>query len=363
MMKNLSGYFKPVVVILDTIAIAFFALSIMGVASSIAQPSFAFALRIGIVSFFAFNLGGFYEHVFKIFDQLLAIVTGGTSPAYSPWQQIDLFISKLLGFSQDTNYSDIKDGILGLLGGSWSFKIIGGMLTILGLYTLWTVLGFMFEAVFLYITSYLVIGFLLVLSPLVIPFAIFNYGAKYARQWLNLLIASMLAPMIAFAILYIFVGNGTTEKGLFMDSINTIFQDLPKDYLKDNLYHNQAPCSWGATVDKPKMEELAAAKCVAGSVNCDATETPIVQPNVLPASATQDHCGVKYPQLDFGKDDTKIKTSLFFSMLNLAIFAFLMRSMMQQVQTVASSIAGVQSYRGVAAIESPLAGAITQKIG
>jgi len=378
MMNKLSDIFRPVVLVLSTLAIVFFGISIIDAGGSVGPPAFMFILRLGIVSFFSYNLGGFAEKILGtsghegILDQLLKMVTASN---YSPWQQIDIFVGELLGFAKDGDHKELKDGVIGLLNGSATVKLEGAMLTGVGIYTLWTVLSFMFEAVFLYLTSIMVIGFLIVISPLIIPFAVFNYGGQYVKQWFNVLLSAIIAPMIAFAILWIFVGNGTTSNtGIFKSLVDDVFAAMPdngKDYLAKNLHTNQSIFTLLQTVDSEEQKSLAEKKCLDADgkpiADCN---TEIIVPNsnplVNPTATEQASDKVKVPAVDFGTQDAKIKKALFLAFLHLLIFSYIMKVMMQKIQGVASAIAGIAANKQISSTGggSPLSSmGITSQIG
>lgn len=366
-MKKISDTFKPVVIVLSTLAIVLFGISIMDSGGSVGPPAFMFILRLGMVSFFSYNLGGFAEKIYAILDQLLTIVTTSN---YSPWKQIDLFIGELLGFAKN---KELKDGIIGLINGSATVKLEGAMLSGMGLLTLFTVFGFMFEAVFVYLSSLMVIGFLIIISPLIIPFAVFNHGGQYLKQWFNLLVAALLAPVLVFAVLWIFVGDGTNSNtGIFKSFVDDIFKTMDdngvssKDYMEKHSYTNQSWLSLLQNVDSEEQKKLAEKKCLDDKgnkitgckINKEVSSTnPIVKPDTESSSGE-----VKITGVDFGANDRAIKKALFFAILNLWIFSYIMKSMMQQIQGVASSLAGTPRFEG--STSSPLADiGITQKIG
>jgi len=375
-MKKISDIFKPVALALSTIAIVFFAISILDAGGSVSPLAFKFVLRLGLVSFFGYNLGGFAEKIIGtpdhdgILDQLLKIVTASD---YSPWQQIDAFIGELLGFAKDGNHKELKDGIIGLISGSFTVKVEGAMLTGVGLLTLWAVMGFMFEAVFLYLSSIMVIGFLIIISPIIIPFAIFNYGEQYLKQWINTLISAMLAPVIAFAIMWIFIGNGTTSnEGIFKSMVDDVFKVMDdngvpsKDYMENNSYTNQSFLSLLQNVDAEQQKTFAAKQCLDDKghkiAGCKPqANVPAVQPAVNPSGSGASSSILEKTEVDFGEKDIAVKKALFIALLQLFVFSYIMKVMMQGVQSVVSSLAGTFKYTGGGS--SPLAEIITNKIG
>ena len=360
MMQDLSAYFKPFTTAIFTLAIVFFGISIMGLQSGIAPPSFIFILKLGLVSFFSYNLGGFASFIFGIFDQLLTLVSGAN---YSPWQQIDKFVGKLIGFATDPKHNELKDGIIGVIYGSFDMKkVIGGMLTIVGAMTLWTVLTFMFEAVFLYIASLMIVAFLIVISPLVIPFAIFNYGKQYVDKFLKILTAAILAPMIAFAVMFIFIGDGATNIGIFPQLVDNVLNILPPNYMDKNFYSDVPIVSQTNTENLETHDSLVNQECVdpatgkaKAAADCKPNAVfPPEQPNVNATTATSQSKKVTN-EIDFGANDAQIKKQLLLALLNLFIFASIMKGMIKQVQSVAARIAGVIQYSGAEASSSPLA--------
>lgn len=332
-MTILSAFMVPVFSGLATLAIAIFGIRVMGGEQQISKQSIGFIIRFAIILWFLAELQWFSQSIFSITDQLIHLVTGAQ---WTPWQQIDAFLGKLLGFGQDQHGGKIMlfNGVIGLLGGSLFSSTFGLMLFMMGISAIISIVLFIFQVVYLYLTSIVVIGFLIIISPLIIPFAIFYYSEKYFRQWLQLLMATMLTPMMMFAFLFIFLN-------IFDLLIADIFEIVPSDSLPAYLRTDQPLLSWLMPADADVSKYMQSIQVRPEGASPNAIFSPPIQTNmdVMARNSISSNIG-NPPLVYFGANDTGVKQNLIYTFVTLWIFSTLMKSMLTAIPGIASSIAG-----------------------
>jgi hypothetical protein len=337
---------------LMVLAVMFFGIRLLAGEPNVKHDAFTTILRLGFVLAFSSQLGGLGESVFNIFDQLLSLVT----PAgFSPWVQIDDFIGKLLGFAPGT---EIQDGILGMLNGSFFAKNFGLMLSLVGIFTIISLLLFIFQATYLYLSSIIVIGFLLTISPIIIPFALFNYTKRIPEKWLSMLISSMLTPMIMFALLTMFLGipgRPAPEDGVFKEYIDQIFQTLGPEYLS-RCIHAKQPLTkaWLLPTDADKWNTIACknntAACTEISKNYSPTQLFMYQN----ANKSLNYSPFNVQIFDCGVNDPAIKQTVMKYLFLILFTTVIMNSILKVIPRVSSDISR-GAATGVENLMSPVA--------
>ncbi len=225
LLTNLSGYMQGTVAAAFTLAIAIFGMhTLSGGAGEMKARVPAFALRMGIVALYSYNLGGLVPSIFSVEQELVTLAAkpvtslpaacpfysnGQLDPScvWTPWSQIDGFLGILIGFAPCQLWTDtLAKGLLGIIAAALFSTTIGIGVFLAGIMALVEVVLFIFDVVYVYLMAILVIGFQLAISPLIVPLGIFFYTEKYVTKWLNMLIAAMLTPVLLFAFLALFLG-------------------------------------------------------------------------------------------------------------------------------------------------------------
>lgn len=374
LIATISKFMGTVLSAILTLAITLFGLKAMLGEQKINQHGVRLLIRIGLVLMFTLALTAFTSYAFAIFKQLIEIV----SPfGFSPWEQIDRFLGKLLGYSKCTTAangtlsctttSDIKDGIVGLLAGSFFSKNLGIMLSVIGCYTIFSLLMFVFQVVYLYLASFLAVAFLMIIAPIFIPFYLFTYTEHYLIKWFDILISNMLTPMLMFAFLSMFLmpttstvnGVKVTEESTFQGIVDDIFKILPPDYLQRCLRESQPLLHSASTSSDATLWGKAVVISNASNVNPWINGIPLskadqntssVQTFVDP-NRSQESVGspFNYPAIDCGPDDpitpkidddATIKREVFIKLMELLLFTLLMNAMLSRIPQLASDIGG-----------------------
>lgn len=284
----IAKYVADIFVVLATLAIMFTGIAIMTGASNISARVIITLLRIGIIYYILSNITVYAGYILGIFDELLAFVT---PPGFTPWTQIDAFIGKLLGFNTYTDCLTVagsttcatkltghENGIIGFIVGSIFSKNMGVMVAITGAIAVAGLLVFIIQSLYLYISSFVAIAFLLAISPILIPFLLFPYTERLFTQWLSLLLSSILTPVLMFAFLSMLLDN-VTPCGASLDTtrFNCIVDDAmaalssdptqPADYMKSCLREKQPLFASMLMPTLPSVSQTLA--CIAGGNTAD----------------------------------------------------------------------------------------------
>lgn len=343
-MGKLSDYMAPVIGAMMTLAIAVLAMRMMGGEDGMRATLMGFTIRAVLVTVFAVNLGGYSSSVFEIETQMINLVSGGNSP----WATIDKILGTLLGVGEDP-LLDISKGLIGIIGAGLLSSTPVGIMAFIAMSAIINLLMFIYRVVFTYLTAIVMIGFLLAVSPLVIPMALFvTHGERFFTKWLDILLSAMLTPILLFAFLSIFL-NG------FQTPVNEVLKllqcgksatcDISPDKL--NFKHiqktNVPPGSWLVPTDPSYATVL---KNKTGQTDFG---TPAVQSNIAPALRRANQVNLTpRPTIDLGPDTARIGQELIYQFLALWIFASFMKSLVERVPDLATNIAEAASYVSMA---------------
>lgn len=329
-------------------AVILFGIKIFGMEPRLNRMGFLLLLKIGLVVWYVTNLHWIAIIPLEITVYMSHLVVGG----WSPWTDLDLYLGKIVGFAptDGPNGTDFSNGLLSLVGSALMSGLSGSLLFIIGSLSILTTLYFGFRAVFTYCAALLLIGFIMMISPFLVPFALFEYGYRfYFKKWLDLLIGAMLNPIFLFAFLWVFLGIIR----FIVDTIVVVI--LGGNEFGQWQRDNQQLFSWVAPTDPRILDNLGQAL---------GTETPT-------DTAYQDFAGgtttsvVEYNPLtsftlDFGANQIWNMQLLTFSFLGLFLVAYVMISLMGKLPELADSISGV--YTGIEFKSLPLLGEARQAV-
>lgn len=319
-----SNYLTDTIGLAFVLALIVFAVRILGGENEIRPKAIAFLIRLGLVWMFSFGLAGIGGYLFDIMQELTRLAAGG----FSPWARIDTFLGRLFGYAPGLLLSQ---GVLWLMAGLFSGAAaatmsLGLVMTILNL--LW----FVFDVVYTYLTAIVIVGFLLILSPIIIPLALFQYTERYFKRWTEVLIAAIITPMLLFAFLAMFLS-------IFDVLIGNIFTTLGNNDYQPFWRVQQPACAWQIPTDPNLNRQL-------GDVNVDIQpqqNIPPAQVNINPFGQGLNLCSFTFPGIDFGSQNLQILQSLIFNLLALWLFTSILKSTIHKIPEVASSIAGAAS--------------------
>lgn len=337
-----SAYATPIALAVLTLAIILFGLRWNMAEQGFSRESVAFLLRAGLVLMFFANLGGLGALPFAVLRDSLAMVSGG----WQPWAQIDDIMGRMFGFLPGTA---MFQGILGFIAASVFSSGFGAFVFFAGFAMILTLISFMYRAVYSYLISYMLVGYLTIISPLAIIMAFFRWGdQRYFRRWLDMLIAAILQPILIFAFLQMFLV-------IVSLGVDQLFQVFGGNAFVGLWRNNDAAFSWSMIADPSMISR------VEGGIGAPQS-MGVIQSFLTPSMARAVEMNLmNVPVIDFGPDNLR-RTHLFIlQMASLGVVCFLLRSMMELVPRIAEDIAGAST--GIGLHELPLASEIKSALG
>jgi hypothetical protein len=339
LMTAISTYMTPIMGGLLTLVTVLFAIRIAGGEEGLRSKALGFALRAGFVILFSTNLGGYATSIFDIETQLVTIVSGG-----SPWTAIDGFVGTLLGVGPPP--MDISKGLIGIVGAGILSSTPVGIMAFVALSAIINMLLFIYRVVFTYLTAIIMIGFLIAISPLVIPMALFvTHGERFFTKWLDILFSAMLTPILLFAFISVFVGEFQFSVNHILGLLqcgNTASCVITPDALNFGAFQKSGVPAGSMIVPT----DPSYANSLISNTGQPETGVPAVQSNVTSQlrRGMQTFDVNKSGVIDFGPGSVKMVQELIYWFLALWIFASFMKSLIEKVPDLATNIAEAASY-------------------
>lgn len=328
MLSALSAILDPTIAVFMVFAICMVGLRVMlyegkyNGPTGLMEMGLGFTVRLALVWMFSHNMGGLAAFPFALTDEAIQMVSGNVLP----WVQIDFSIGKLFGFAPD---QELFQGVLGLIGASLFSASAGLFMFVIGAITIFLLLQLMLRAIYSYLLSVVMMGFMVIISPLIIPLAIFNITERFFRKWLDKLISAMLLPILLFAFLSMFMGLiDSVVSGVF-----AILGEGGNDFRA--LWKNNTPLfSWALVTDPDlfrQYEQQSGAQ----------PGTPIMPSNVNPMVGRAMQANFLYFQgLDFGPTNIIKFQATVMTFLGLGIVAYMMMEAISIVPQITANIAG-----------------------
>jgi type IV secretory pathway VirB6-like protein len=331
-MNAASATASRMMYVLITLVIIIHGIRIMG-GEKIGPSTIGLAVRIGLVTMFAQNLGGYSDLLFNVTNSLITFVIPNP---HDLWQAIDNFMGRLFGFGPNIA---LFNGVLALIGGSLFSSAFGFLLFMVGFSALISILLFIFQAVFVYLMSITIIAFMIMISPIIIPLAVFRIGDNYLRPWLELVFSAILTPVLLFAFLGMFLSIFDTEITTILSGILNknpamayMGSSQPLLQLFSSLTDSSIVQHIGATAGAPTTGGTGPKL----SPTIGAHMTPLAQ-NAISGQMWN------VSNVNFGPNDAGIKTSLAYSFLSIWVFSMLMKNLIERIPDIASSIGGAST--------------------
>ncbi|MDX2074547.1 MAG: type IV secretion system protein [Alphaproteobacteria bacterium] len=349
MMYIISDEFGWVTAVLSTLVITFYGIRIAMGERELLKRSSTLFIKLAFVAAFMNILPDIVGWVFAILADMLRLVVGGVSP----WQRIDAFLGNLVGAGPSIA---MMNGLMGIVGASVFSSNVGVSLFFFGIIGMMNLLIFILSLIYTYLMAFLTIGFLLTLMPVMIPLALFFYTERYFKKWADIIVAAILTPTLIFAFVWMFVG-------IFDILIQNIFDVLGGNDFRAYWRNNSSLSSWMIPSD-PNTNVMMKNLSTSTDVPCVARNiAPPVQSFVNPmAKNSFDAVIGRMARVSFGSNDVFFTQALSFAFITLWIFSSLMKSMLQLLPQVASSIAGVSSQIAFGA-NSAVIGKLQQATG
>lgn len=357
----------PTIMVLFTLGVILYAIKLLYQPRELQQMTFGFMLRFVIAGALAWHAATIVLWPFMIITDLTRIVAGG----YTPWVQMDALIGRLLGFNNAG--ASLSNGLIGVIGAMLFSGLSGILAFLLGMISVIFTLYFVFRAVFIYLSAIIMVAFLMVISPLIIPLALFPYlDRSYVKKWTDLLIASMITPVVMVAFLSMFLSVIGIMINLSINSIHGNAQCsraavisgtcAPSTNFSAYTRSNTNLTSWLLPADPYTWNRMAQnlGSPIPGQ-NQPRDSTPPVQSFMSPSLlASMDANPMATSSLDFGPDQVFTMQMLTLNFLGLFIVVYLMKGMMDVVPELADSLGGVATGLGEQGV--PLLDSLKQSV-
>lgn len=342
----LSDYFKGAVAAMLILAVTMHGARMLSGERGINAKSLGVMLKIVFVAFFAYNLGGFAESVFNIMDELLGYSVNG----YSPWGMIDSILGTIFGFAPGVA---LFQGLMWLVTGFASGTTSAGMSATLVVAFIELIL-FVIEIIYTFLIAYIIVGFMLILSPMFIPMLLFQVSERYFKKWLDTIIGAMLIPVFLFGLLSLSLGVYTKLIGNVFTTILPGYNfTLPLDPANPPdfkaFWHTNEPVrSYTMGLDPNFSNDLnkalsAGPRNLKNSPPAHTTVDPFDRGGFQPL-------GFNPPTVNFGAQDKSVAQQLIYTLIALWLYTAVLKELIRQMPGLAQEIAG--SYSGIA-LHSP----------
>jgi len=337
-LNSVSNYMALVVASVSVYAIAVHGIKILGGETDITAKTAILMLRLAVINFFFYNLGGLANIPYAILDEVANITAGG----WTPWGQVDAYLGAIFGFDASDNHNrELFHGVLAMLGASLFAGTPGIMAVSSGLLALFKLILFALDLVYVYLLAVLVLSLCIIISPLMIPLALFQYSERYFNKWLSSVIGSILVPAFLFGFL-------SLTLNLFEAQIGNILSDLnPNGYIDAyglNSYspyarQKQTSYSWVQRTD-PNVAR-AMSNTISANSSMPPPSTPVTNTTMDPKSSNGAMVGLlSYWGVNFGNNNDSNMVRVLLSFVSLWIYASVLIGMIKKIPGVAYEIAG-----------------------
>ncbi len=226
-----------------------------------------------------------------------------------PWMGMDCLLDTIIGIKgiatgsisatsatdwTNKNFDDSKSGLsrgmLGVFFSSMETSVMGLLLGAIGFIFIYGLVQLIIKALFVYISGYLGVAFIMILAPIFIPLALFQITKQYFDKWVKLLVGFTLQPIIIlvfisfniaavdlaafsgnFSIMYRLAGEASRQKGF---NLNQYLQDtgamIPKPMTVAEIKADQEdPASLGKSKEQGVLKGAASSDCIEALTRLD----------------------------------------------------------------------------------------------
>lgn len=349
-LSEFSDAMYSVILALITFQVTLFGVqATMGVAE-VEKKAVALLIKIGVVLTFGQNLGGFAPDVFDIMQEAIDLIVGlAVDPesltceaaqsadsslfAYDGvWRKMDCLLEPLFRILEPEK---LFNSIYGLAGSAFSSGSLGVMVFLTAAMALLNILLFAYYAAYMYVLSLIYVGFLIILSPLLMPFLLVGVNIGIFEKWLHSLLAGMAIPV--FVMVFLVLVYPALDKVINQhdESIGKVLGD---DYT--SYYRNpQQWCSQQVGTDydgyvKDNYKDIP-------EKTIDHVMGPLKNILTPMMSGNTDYCSpLETPSVDFREGHVAKLMDIADSMILLLVTAYLFNAIMKQMATLGASIFG-----------------------
>lgn len=323
-----TGFYSlvgPIVASILTLGIAVYGIMVaIGMLDKIGRDTFMFLMKLSLVTFFTLSSGKMYDSVIGAMDgmgQMVVRVSPGLNGVSSsaganynsmicyqnmkaaavnqgkllvgPWAAMDCLVDTVFGlktsqgvsgtsldtggasnwFTQQTSNpqlsgNGLQRGMLYFFFSGMKTSVLGFILGLLGCVFMWGLIAMIIKALFTYIAGYIGITFMMIISPLFIPFALFQTTKQYFDKWVKLTISFALQPVII--LLFVSFSIAAVDLAMFSGNYSVMYRIAGEESRKSGFNLSRYLSSNGAI----KKEETEVAFMKTGAFVEKQLKTP-----------------------------------------------------------------------------------------
>jgi hypothetical protein len=380
--------FRPLLYSFLAVVIVLFGVRVLQNEPQIHKQGFVLILKLTIVLALLNDLGGTHSisnvansgtlipAVYKIMNEAQSIVmikgfqlnsssmacdvaTYSTGHGVEVWSMMDCVVGKLFGITVGADGKAnmlLATSMIGLIvgflfSGTWGIAVFFGMLGVLfGLFML------VLRTATIFISSYLLICLMLIISPLLMPLVFLKSTERYFEKFWKLILASFVMPIIVTS--YVVISLLIYDKMLFEPS--SMVQKIFKwDVVENALEPDKTPVSF--TYTNNGVEHRLGDATGNDAARDKLMQTPTLWNLMMPALSGGGLFGIKVsslnfeklgPQFEKGKESYK---KIFEELVQLLVLAWLINQGLNQLSGIAQRLAGsraaLQAMQGVDRLE------------
>ncbi|MGB1539757.1 MAG: type IV secretion system protein, partial [Rickettsiales bacterium] len=214
-LKSMDTLLNSAMLAAIILAVTLFGVQILSGSSQRPGPdAFVLLLKIGFVLIFTnILLKGYDSQMFNLFGIMedmsgyaMSYISNDNSTLLKGcsavgngqlmiWQQVDCILERLFA-------GDEQDGasVLWILAHAVLWSNILGLFVFVAMVQIFVmILLLVLRCVTVFLTAYIMLGFLILISPLIVPMILFERTAQYFQVWLRQVLAMFVQPLILFA--------------------------------------------------------------------------------------------------------------------------------------------------------------------
>lgn len=356
MTDQFDEYVKPSMWAFCVLVVTIFGVKMLINEGDLKKEGIILLMKIGGVALFMDNFGGLIHDMFAAVQEGSEMVTTalhktggqctGDFQGEEPWNKLDCIVGKMYGFGG--NGATIGTAIFGMVAVMPSSGQMGGMLMMAGITALTLVLRLVIRAAYTYLMAMIVMGFLIVISPVLIPLIFMGVTFQYFEHWLRALMSTMLMPLVVLA--YVTLAFLVLDKMMFDDK-NGIAKIVTKEDF-EKAQRGRTNANPNSALGNPKF--FGSGKWYADKGRVDS-----VSPVLSSASDPWSVFNSRY-SMNFGDDNVKKSMDIQVALIAFLITAYLLDVMLDNIVGTAQTMLGGGFALGKASSTNPAEDALNK---
>jgi hypothetical protein len=190
-----------------------------GQVEKLGRDTMILGIKVAFIVYFVTNADELYWMAVRIMDELAnaflvhAVWPGGSGTGCAMlstvWNRLDCLLDGVIGI---TNPNIPADGALKTLTGdalqrgmlAFFFQLMTSssltfVIGLMGMIFTYTLVFFVIKTIFAYLVSFLVLVFLLMLTPIFVPLVLFKVTKQFFDKWVRLVMSCILQPVLLIA--------------------------------------------------------------------------------------------------------------------------------------------------------------------